>query len=56
LRFVFITGISKFSRVSIFSDLNNLEDLPMPPAYAELLGINFDTKERAIKDWRHEAV
>jgi hypothetical protein len=27
LRFVFITGVSKFSRVSIFSDLNNLDDL-----------------------------
>ena len=29
IRFVFLTGVSKFSRVSVFSDLNNLEDLTM---------------------------
>jgi len=38
LRFVFITGVSKFSRVSIFSELNNLEDITMSPDYAELFG------------------
>ncbi|MCP4104010.1 MAG: AAA family ATPase, partial [Desulfobacteraceae bacterium] len=38
LRFVFITGISKFARVSIFSDLNNLNDISMNRKYATLLG------------------
>jgi len=38
LRFVFITGVSKFSKVSIFSELNNLEDLSAHSDYAELLG------------------
>jgi len=38
LRFVFITGVSKFSRVSIFSELNNLEDITMVDAYADMLG------------------
>ncbi len=38
LRFVFITGVSKFSRVSIFSELNNLEDITMADAYADMLG------------------
>ncbi|SLM32673.1 AAA-ATPase [Desulfamplus magnetovallimortis] len=38
LRFVFITGVSKFSRVSIFSELNNLKDITMVEAYAEMLG------------------
>jgi hypothetical protein len=38
LRFVFLTGVSKFSRVSIFSDLNNLEDLSMTESHAETLG------------------
>ena len=38
LRFTFITGISKFSKVSIFSDLNNLIDLTMTPGEATLLG------------------
>jgi len=38
LRFVFITGVSKFSRVSIFSELNNLKDLTMNRHYAEMAG------------------
>ena len=31
LRFLFITGVSKFSKVSLFSDLNNLVDLSTSP-------------------------
>ncbi|QTA81531.1 AAA ATPase-like domain-containing protein [Desulfonema limicola] len=38
LRFVFITGVSKFSRISIFSELNNLKDLTMTEDYADMLG------------------
>ncbi len=38
LRFVFVTGVSKFSKVSIFSDLNNLNDITISPPYATLLG------------------
>jgi len=38
LRFVFITGVSKFSRVSIFSDLNNLDDLTMNNKFSTALG------------------
>jgi len=38
IRFVFITGISRFSRVSIFSDLNNLIDLTFDPRYAAITG------------------
>jgi len=37
-RFVLLTGVSKFSKVSIFSDLNNLTDLTMRRATATLLG------------------
>ncbi|MFN8493175.1 MAG: AAA family ATPase [Caldilineaceae bacterium] len=39
LRFVFLTGISKFSKVGIFSGLNNLQDLSMDDRYAALPGI-----------------
>jgi len=39
LRFVFITGVSKFSRVSVFSDLNHLSDLTMDSRYATLVGM-----------------
>ncbi len=38
LRFVFITGVSKFIRTSIFSGLNNLDDITMDKAGATLLG------------------
>jgi len=39
LRFVFITGITKFSQLSIFSELNNLQNISMMPEYAGICGI-----------------
>jgi len=39
IRFVFITGISKFTKVSIFSDLNNLDDLTLQTSMAAALGL-----------------
>ena len=45
-RFTFITGISKFSKVSIFSDLNNLNDWTMHPRTATLFGY---THEEVLK-------
>jgi len=51
LRFVFITGVSKFSRVSLFSDLNNLEDLTMHTAYAGMLGYTQEELERYFSEW-----
>lgn len=38
IRFVFLTGISRFSQVSIFSELNNLRDMSMLEIYADVLG------------------
>jgi hypothetical protein len=40
LKLVFITGISKFSQVSIFSDLNNLNDISLDKAWNSVCGIN----------------
>lgn len=45
LRFVFITGISKFSQLSIFSELNNLMNISMQPQYAGICGITQDELE-----------
>ena len=42
LRFVFLTGVTKFAQVSVFSDLNQLNDISMDYAYNSLCGI---TKE-----------
>jgi len=39
LRFVFITGVTKFSQVSIFSDMNQLRDISMEEDYACICGI-----------------
>jgi len=46
LGLVFITGVSKFSRVSIFSELNNLEDLTMTEPYADMLGYTQEELEK----------
>ena len=39
LRFVFLTGISKFSQLSVFSELNNLQQLTFSPQYEGICGI-----------------
>ena len=39
LRFVLVTGVTKFSKVSIFSDLNNLRDITLSGAYAAVCGV-----------------
>ena len=38
IRFAFLTGVSKFSKVSLFSGLNNLEDITLSPAYSAICG------------------
>ena len=40
LKFVFFTGVTKFSKVSIFSDLNQLHDISLEPAYETICGIS----------------
>ena len=42
LRFVMLTGVSKFSKVSIFSGLNNLKDISLDPQYASICGYTED--------------
>lgn len=39
IRFVFITGVTKFAHVSIFSGLNNLNDISLLPAYNAVCGV-----------------
>ena len=38
VRFVFVTGVSMFTKVSLFSDLNNLTDISLDPRYASICG------------------
>jgi Predicted AAA-ATPase/PD-(D/E)XK nuclease superfamily len=55
LRFVFITGISKFSKVSIFSALNHLYDISMNDKYATLLGYTQEELEHYFQPYMPEA-
>jgi hypothetical protein len=48
LRFVFLTGISKFSKVGVFSALNNLQDISTDKAYATMLGY---TEEELLENF-----
>ncbi len=49
LRFVFLTGITKFSQLSIFSELNNIKNLSMDERYASICGI---TEEEMLTQMR----
>ena len=50
-RFVLMTGVSKFSKVSIFSDLNNLTDLTMRKSTATLLGYTQSEMETNFSEY-----
>ena len=45
LRFVFLTGVTKFAHVSIFSDLNHIMDLTLNPDYADICGLTQEEVE-----------
>ena len=63
IRFSFITGVSKFSKVSLFSGLNNLNDITLDPRYSAICGyteVDLDTvfmpelpglDRKEIRDW-----
>ncbi|MBQ3288524.1 MAG: ATP-binding protein [Kiritimatiellae bacterium] len=53
-RFAFITGVSKFSKVSIFSDLNNLNDWTMDARAATLFGYTHDEVKKCFPRGIHE--
>lgn len=53
LRFVFLTGVTKFSQVSVFSDLNQLNDISMKPQYASICGI---TRQELVDVFRPELI
>ena len=50
LRYVFLTGITKFSQLSIFSELNNIKNISMDEPYAVICGINEDEIRLQMKD------
>ena len=53
-RFALITGVSKFSKVSIFSDLNNLIDITMDVRFATILGYTHEEVRDNFAEWVHD--
>jgi hypothetical protein len=51
LKFSFITGVTKFSKVSIFSDLNQLDDISFDSEYADICGITQGELESDFSDY-----
>ncbi|MFC1239142.1 ATP-binding protein [Treponema vincentii] len=51
IRFAFLTGVTKFSKISIFSDLNNLEDISLRTDYAAICGI---TEQELVQNFAPE--
>lgn len=52
IKFALLTGVTKFGKVSVFSDLNNLRDISMIDQYAEICGIS----EKEIHTWFEEDI
>jgi hypothetical protein len=51
IKFLFTTGVSRFSRVSIFSDLNNLDDITLHPDYAKMFGYTGEEIETYFRSY-----
>ena len=50
IRFALLTGVTKFGKVSVFSDLNNLTDISMDESYDTLCGITEEEMHRYFED------
>lgn len=55
LRFVFITGITKFNKTSILSELNNLSDISLSPRFGALLGYTHEELKKYFLDYLNVA-
>ncbi len=51
IRFVLLTGVSKFSKAGVFSGLNNLKDISMDGGYSSLLGITQEELGGSLKEY-----
>ncbi len=56
LRFVFITGVTKYSKVSIFSSMNNLRDISMSDEYATMFGYTQKELEENFEEYIEKGI
>lgn len=54
VKFVLLTGVSKFSKISLFSGLNNLEDISLNPDYATLCGYTEEEIKQVFTGYAEE--
>ena len=51
VKFIMITGVSKFSKAGVFSSLNNLKDISMDEEYSDIVGYTQKELEKYFVDW-----
>ena len=56
VHFCMLTGVSKFGKISIFSDLNNLQDLSLSPLFANMLGITQEELDHNFQPYINQLV
>ncbi|MCC5815015.1 MAG: ATP-binding protein [Leptospira sp.] len=54
IRFLLLTGVSKFSKAGVFSNLNHLRDISLEDQYSDLIGITEDELTSRLADYIHE--
>ena len=54
IKFAFLTGVTKFGKVSVFSDLNNLDDISMRKDYVEICGVSDQEIHENLETELHE--
>ena len=54
IKFALLTGVTKFGKISVFSDLNNLNDISMDERYIEICGITEKEIHENLEDELHE--
>lgn len=54
IKFAMLTGVTKFGKISVFSDLNNLDDISMREPYVDLCGISEEEIHANLETELHE--
>ncbi|MGB1243391.1 MAG: AAA family ATPase [Chitinophagales bacterium] len=54
LKFVFLTGISKFAKMSIFSVVNLMKDVSLKPQFTNILGFTMEELQQNFRDYIHQ--
>ena len=56
IKFIMLTGVSKFAKAGVFSGLNNLKDISMSEEYSDIVGYTQQELEKYFVDWLDKAM